>query len=132
VGKFAAELNRKILGIAPGVMEKFMLYHWPGNVRELENEIKRMIAISDGGTFITEVNLSPHIAALKTKVNNIDKDLSLNGQTLKQKVEQIEAKIIADTLVRQRWNQSKTAAELGLSRVGLANKIKRYELASEV
>jgi two-component system response regulator HupR/HoxA len=132
VTKFAVELNRKILGISPGVMEKFMLYHWPGNVRELENEIKRMIAISDGGTFIAEVNLSPHIASLKIKVNSIDKDLSLNGQTLKQKVEEIEAKIIAETLVKQRWNQSKTAAELGLSRVGLANKIKRYELASEV
>ena len=91
-----------------------------------------MIAISDGGTFITEASLSPHIAALKTKVNKVEKDLSLNGQTLKQKVEEIETKIIADALVRQRWNQSKTAAELGLSRVGLANKIKRYELASEV
>jgi two-component system, NtrC family, response regulator HupR/HoxA len=132
VAKFAAELNRKILGISPGVLEKFMLYHWPGNVRELENELKRMIAISDSGTFITEASLSAHIAALKTKVNSVDKDLNLNGQTLKQKVEEIEAKIIADTLVRQRWNQSKTAAELGLSRVGLANKIKRYELALEV
>ncbi len=132
VAKFATELNRKILGISPGVLEKFMLYHWPGNVRELENEIKRMIAISDGGTFITEVNLSPHIAALKPNVNSVDKDLSLNGQTLKQKVEEIEARIIAESLIRQRWNQSKTAAELGLSRVGLANKIKRYELASEV
>ncbi len=132
VAKFAVEFNRKILGISSGVMEKFMLYHWPGNVRELENEIKRMIAINDGGTFITETSLSPHIAALKTKVNSVNRDLSLNGQTLKQKVEEIEAKIIADALVRQRWNQSKTAAELGLSRVGLANKIKRYELASEV
>ena len=69
VAKFAAELNRKILGIAPSVIEKFLLYHWPGNVRELENEIKRMIAVSDGGTFITEASLSPHIAALKTKIN---------------------------------------------------------------
>ena len=109
-----------------------MLYHWPGNVRELENEIKRMIAVSDSSTFITEACLSPHFAALKTKINSVDKDLSLNGQTLKQKVEEIESKIIADTLVRQRWNQSKTAVELGLSRVGLANKIKRYKLASEV
>ena len=132
LAKFAVELNRKILGISHGVLEKFMLYHWPGNIRELENEIKRMIAISDGGTFITEVNLSPHIAAFKPKVNSVDKNLNLNGQTLKQKVEEIEAKIIAEVLVRQRWNQSKTAAELGLSRVGLANKIKRYELASEV
>ncbi|TIT84701.1 MAG: hypothetical protein E5W59_26680, partial [Mesorhizobium sp.] len=30
--------------------------------------------------------------------------------------------------IRNHWNQSRTAAELGLSRVGLANKIKRYSL----
>jgi two-component system response regulator HupR/HoxA len=132
VAKFSIELNRKTLGISPAVLDKFMLYHWPGNVRELENEIKRMIAINDDSTFITEASLSPHIAELKPNVKSVDKGLSLNGQTLKQKVEEIEAKIITETLVRQRWNQSKTAAELGLSRVGLANKIKRYELASEV
>ncbi len=131
LAKFAIELNRKILGISPGVLEKFMLYHWPGNVRELENEIKRMIAISDSGAFITEVSLSPHIAALKPSVNAVEDSLNLNGKTLKQKVEDIESRIIAETLLRRRWNQSKTATELGLSRVGLANKIKRYGLASE-
>jgi two-component system, NtrC family, response regulator HupR/HoxA len=31
-------------------------------------------------------------------------------------------------LLRHRWNQSRAANELGLSRVGLANKIKRYGL----
>ncbi len=131
MSKFSREFNRKILGISSTVLEKFMLYHWPGNVRELENEIKRMIAITEGGAFITEASLSPHIAALQTNVNSEDRGLSLNGQSLKQKIEEIEAKIIAETLIKQRWNQSKTATELGLSRVGLANKIKRYGLASE-
>lgn len=130
LNKFSVELNRKILGISPGVLEKFKLYHWPGNVRELENEIKRMIAISDSSTFITEASLSNHIAILTAKDSKVEKEFSLDGRTLKQKVEEIEAKIITETLIRQRWNQSKTAAELGLSRVGLANKIKRYELAS--
>ena len=36
---------------------------------------------------------------------------------------------LAECLHKHRWNQSKAADELGLSRVGLANKIRRYGLA---
>jgi two-component system, NtrC family, response regulator HupR/HoxA len=49
-------------------------------------------------------------------------------KTLKQQVEELERKRIADALARCRWNKCKTAAFLGLSRVGLANKIRRYGL----
>jgi len=50
------------------------------------------------------------------------------GTTLKDKVENLEKHVLQEALVRHRWNQSRTANELGLSRVGLANKIKRYGL----
>jgi two-component system response regulator HupR/HoxA len=128
VSKYAHEINRSILGIAPRVMEQLMLHSWPGNVRELENEIKRMIALTDNGTFITEEVLSPHLAALKPNTQSASVDFTLDGITLKEKVAQMEARIISETLDRLRWNQSKAAIELGLSRVGLSNKIKRYGL----
>ena len=128
--KFAAESNRNILGFSPGVLEKFSYHDWPGNVRELENEIQRMIAITDNNTFITEECLSPHLAALKPRVKPRQEDDDLDGLTLKEKVEQMEARIIEETLTRLRWNQSRAAAELGLSRVGLSNKIKRYNLGA--
>jgi len=131
VKKFSTETNRAILGVSPGVMEQFLLYSWPGNVRELENEIKRMIALTDNGTFVTEASLSPHIAALKPQAKSKNMDMSLDGITLKEKVEQMETKIIIETLERLRWNRSKAAKELGLSRVGLSNKIKRYRLDSQ-
>ncbi len=132
VKKFSSEINRTILGVSPGVMEQFLLYSWPGNVRELENEIKRMIALSDNATFIMEATLSPHIAALIPKVKSKGIDYSLDGISLKEKVEQMEAKIIIEVLERLRWNQSRSAKELGLSRVGLSNKIKRYNLATHI
>ncbi len=48
--------------------------------------------------------------------------------TLKDQVEALERAVIADALERRRWNRSRVARELGLSRVGLANKIRRYKL----
>jgi two-component system response regulator HupR/HoxA len=43
-------------------------------------------------------------------------------------VELIEASILRETLVRNRWNKSRAAEELGLSRVGLRSKLERYGL----
>jgi hypothetical protein len=54
--------------------------------------------------------------------------LVLEGATLKDKIEGVEKRVVAEVLHRHRWNQSRAAKELGLSRVGRANKIKRNDL----
>ncbi len=49
--------------------------------------------------------------------------------TLKDRTELIEMRILRETLTRHRWNKSRAAAELGLSRVGLRAKLDRYGIA---
>jgi two-component system, NtrC family, response regulator HupR/HoxA len=126
---YSQSIGRKVLGVAPEVIQQFKLYHWPGNVRELENEIKRMVAMTDNGSFVGTENMSANIRAIKVAPKG-SKTLELDGMTLKEKIEQTEMKIISQTLQQFRWNQSKAARELGLSRVGLSNKIKRYGIES--
>ena len=41
----------------------------------------------------------------------------------------MEARLLRETLIRHRWNKSRAADELGLSRVGLRSKLERYGLA---
>ena len=48
--------------------------------------------------------------------------------TLAQRLEVIEAMLLRETLLRQRWNKTRAAQELGLSRVGLRSKIQRFGL----
>ncbi len=126
--RYGESINRRILGIAPEVLERLKAYHWPGNVRELENEMKRMVALADDGEYLTIANLSPHLAHLEPLRVNCNTCLELKGNSLKEKIEYVETELVRDALQRHRWNQSRAAAELGLSRVGLANKIKRYGL----
>ena len=38
----------------------------------------------------------------------------------------MEMRILGETLTRLKWNKSRAAAELGLSRVGLRAKLDRY------
>ncbi len=126
--KYGESINRRILGIAPEVLERLKAYHWPGNVRELENEMKRMVALAEDGEYLTLGRLSPHLVDLVPVKVDCNNCMKLKGETLKEKIEFIESELVRAALQRHRWNQSKAAAELGLSRVGLANKIKRYGL----
>ena len=133
INKFASTLGKRVLGATPDVIEKFQHYEWPGNVRELENELKRMMALTDNGSYISTEQLSPNIRDVKVKPQSYGGvALDLAGGSLKEKVEEIEVRIISEALLQNRWNQSKTASALGLSRVGLSNKIKRYGLADEL
>ena len=128
--KYGKVASRQIAGMTPDAMARLCAYSFPGNVRELEAEIRRLIALASDGEFITERHLPPDIARIApppiARLNNTN--LILPGQTLKEKVEALEEWLVRNTLARCNWNYTRAANELGLSRVGLANKIKRYEI----
>lgn len=101
-------------------------YDWPGNVRELQNEIQRMVALAE--TDMLELGLvSPRIRARACPGGRAIAE-SHQRRTLKDQVEALEAQILGDALARHRWNISRVADELGLSRVGLRAKLNRYGL----
>ena len=51
--------------------------------------------------------------------------------SLQERLDAIEAVILRETLLRHRWNKTHTARELGLSRVGLRQKMARLGLEGE-
>ena len=104
-------------------------YRWPGNVRELQNEILRMVALSDGPKLGADL-LSPRV--LRTPVGESPGDdmawaANLTGG-LKERMDQLETQVLKEAMIRLRWNKSRAARELGLSRVGLRAKLVRYGL----
>ena len=131
--KHASSIGRKILGISAKVLEKLGHYEFPGNIRELENEIRRMLALSRDGEYLTTQHMSPAILEATVRQPAAASPQFLpEGETLKDRVESLERHIVREALSRFRWNQSRVAEELGLSRVGLANKIKRYGLDEQI
>ena len=103
-------------------------YRWPGNVRQLRNEINRMLVLSDDDLLGAEL-LSAEVlqAAAEEQVAELAFLTGLPGD-LKTRMDELEKQILRETLTRQRWNKTRAAAELGLSRVGLRNKLTRYGL----
>ncbi|WP_374384215.1 sigma-54-dependent transcriptional regulator [Dongia sp.] len=110
-------------------------YNWPGNVRELQNEVRHMLIMAGDADRLNANLISPRILlgtpagrfAAQGDAEDGDFITGLDG-SLKDRVEALEARILRETLIRHRWNKSRAAKELGLSRVGLRSKLERYQL----
>ncbi|MEN6585094.1 MAG: helix-turn-helix domain-containing protein, partial [Sulfuricella sp.] len=53
------------------------------------------------------------------------------GGMLKDRMVALAKRVLRETLSRHRWNKSRAALELGLSRVGLLAMLVRHELEKE-
>jgi len=82
---------------------------WKGNVRELENTIEQWVALSDGGP----------IGPLSDQAEPLD---------LKARVEAYERGLVVDALKVAGGNRSEAARQLGIGRVTLLDKLKKYRL----
>ena len=120
--------GKKVNGFTAEALSCMQAYHWPGNVRELQNEIQHMLVMSEQDELGAEL-LSPRILRAAPKEDEAELEVlaGLNG-SLKERIESLEARILKETLIRHRWNKSRAAKELGLSRVGLRSKLERYGL----
>jgi two-component system, NtrC family, response regulator HupR/HoxA len=132
IKKYSELFSRKIPGVAIQAQQKLRSHAFPGNVRELENEIRRIVATVENGEFITVQHLSAEIARAKPRADRqLGHAVVLDGHSLKDRVEQLEVALVRAALEQHRWNHTRAAEELGLSRVGLSNKLKRYNIGRQ-
>lgn len=129
--KAGQTLGKLAEGFTDEALACMQQYHWPGNVRELQNEVQRMLVTGQQSQLGAEL-LSPRVLRASPQESEVEMDLLLGlDGSLKERVESLEARILRETLIRHRWNKSRAAKELGLSRVGLRSKLERYGLAKE-
>ncbi|HRY07401.1 MAG TPA: sigma-54 dependent transcriptional regulator [Hyphomicrobiaceae bacterium] len=129
VEKTSARLGKPVKGISAEAIECMQRYSWPGNIRELQNEIQHMVVIAQTNSELSADLLSRNILlAAPTEDDHADDNVVGMEGSLKDRLAALEVRIIRETLIRHRWNKSKAAKELGLSRVGLRGKLERYGL----
>ena len=122
--QFALKFKRPIPRLTSTALELLSSYNWPGNVRELQNEIERAFTLAGSEKVISEAFLSNKISASSSPLNQ---DFDKNG-TLQQVTERIEKQMVSDALEKSEGNRSHAAGMLGITRQGLLNKIKRYNI----
>ncbi|WP_156882946.1 sigma-54 dependent transcriptional regulator [Rhodovulum sp. P5] len=131
LAELAVQHGKPVHGLEEPALEFLENYDWPGNLRELKNEITRMLIFAQETVLGADL-ISRHILQAPPSEDGADRSaeaaLTADG-TLKDRVELMEMRILRETLTRHRWNKSRAAAELGLSRVGLRAKLDRYGIA---
>lgn len=127
--RYCTAMGKEPKKLAPDTLRCLKSYSWPGNVRELENEIKRLAVLAPG-RLVREENLSQHIRNSIVQEDRVPLD-SIKSLSLKENVQKLERQLILEALQRCNSNQKQAATVLGISRQGLINKMKRYEIKSQ-
>ncbi len=140
-------LGRAPSGIARDAREKLVEYHWPGNVRELRNILERAAILCDGGLVTADhlaltvprpaaVSAQPVAAPLPRPASSSTGPAGPTTpvaapQTTPTRVgdlKSMERTLIEQALQNARFNKSKAAKALGLTRAQLYVRMKRYGL----
>ncbi|MEM7026998.1 MAG: sigma-54 dependent transcriptional regulator [Pseudomonadota bacterium] len=94
-------------------------YDWPGNVREMKHLLERAVLLSGGGNIEKEtLNIESSIK-ISEEQGSLDDDMTLGDA---------ELQLIKQALDRTNHNVSKAARELGITRMALRYRIKKYDL----
>jgi DNA-binding NtrC family response regulator len=115
------EMQKPLEGVSAEAMEMLMAHDWPGNVRELRNVLERG-AVMARGPIVTPMELELAPPALPAGATPTDSPDLLRD---------VERKHIVAMLKQQNWNITRSARALGIDRVTLYNKIKRYQIRED-
>jgi len=129
VSQHAASHNVDVVSISDDFVERLVAYPWPGNVREMENAIRSAVIYCQHGQLTMET-LPPNIIAGAAGPGN-DAAVSQNidrssDASLGNRIELTEKDIIEQALLQNSFSRTQTAKQLGISRVTLYNKMKKY------
>ncbi len=130
--QFTAKHGIAVHRIEDSLLDAILRYPWPGNVRELEHVIQRAVIYCRDGVLSAE-HLPSHILACEAGPSN-DPSVTMPGRlvstdvTLGRQVALNEREIIEQTLFKNSFSRTKTARDLGISRVTLYNKMRKYDL----
>ncbi len=123
--KHVCSTGKGITGISRAALDSLRSYTWPGNIRELENCIERAVILCQGSTIMPQhLRLFEESGPILAKLPD--------SKHLLKPLRQVEGEYISAVLNQCGCNQTKTASILGIDRKTLFNKIKEYQLGTEI
>ncbi|MFZ2087975.1 MAG: sigma-54 dependent transcriptional regulator [Desulfobaccales bacterium] len=123
MAKFSQAQKKNMEKISPEVMDILRRYAFPGNVRELENIIERAVTLASGPTV--------EVQHLPEDLREQRFDIQRRGRSEFLTLEEQEKDYIGWVLEKVGGNKTKAADILGIDRVSLWRKLKRYNMEAE-
>ena len=127
LARAATETGRRA-GFAPATLTALETCPWPGNVRELENAIEHGLALCDDD--VIEVTDLPEDIGRSGLTESLRDDWRAGRVGFEETVARFERELLREALERAAWNQTRAAADLGITRRVLKLKMDRFALDS--
>lgn len=121
--KFAKQAGRPTPTLHPDFLAGLQKHTWPGNARELANFMRRVSAMSNGGTVGTEYLGPEFIRPAVTKSSPTALPLQA-GTSMRE----LERQLLETTLQLTGGNRTRAAEMLGVSLRTIRNKIREFGL----
>jgi Nif-specific regulatory protein len=121
--ELGAAIGRPPAGLSQEAREKMLAYAWPGNVRELRNAVERAVILCEGG-LITSEHLPIALESSPPSRASAPASLPPAGMHLNT----VERELVEKALAEARYNKSKAARLLGLTRAQLYSRLAKYGL----
>jgi transcriptional regulator with PAS, ATPase and Fis domain len=118
--RYSALMGKEVEAVAAEALDLLMAYDFPGNVRELENLIERGVAVATSGRI--------EAAHLPEEVRGAGAPAPRGRDGTILTLEEMERNYIRWVLDELGGNQQAAAQRLGIDRVTLWRKLKRYAL----
>lgn len=100
-------------------------YSWPGNLRELKNHMQRAVLLSSEGR-LTVNDLSQCVVSAQFEEAAEEQRQATSEWSLSDRVARTEKSMLEEALRANNYKRTATAKALGLSRVGLYKKMRKY------
>jgi len=110
--------NNRQTTIDDSALADLQAYTFPGNVRELENILERALALCENDLIEASDLQLPEMAAVEAR----------GSENLGEITRNLEKEHIVNALEKNRWNQSATARDLGLTLRQLRYRIEKLNL----
>jgi DNA-binding NtrC family response regulator len=125
---FSASMNKPMRRIAPAAQQKLLSHHWPGNVRELRNVVERAVILETSDEIQSRSLPDFH---LETRLRKGELPLVTAGQSIDEIMSSFEKELIIHTLEQHRYNLTRTAEHLKISRHALRYRMQRLNIHTE-
>jgi DNA-binding NtrC family response regulator len=112
---YCEKYNKQGKKISNQALEKLSNYQWPGNIREMQHSIEKAVILSDS-SILGPSDFSFNVSSKSASEND---NITL---------EEMEKKLIAESIKKHDNNLSIVASKLGITRQTLYNKLKKYDL----
>ncbi|MDC7225921.1 MAG: sigma-54-dependent Fis family transcriptional regulator [Spirochaetales bacterium] len=130
--RFSKESGKYIDGFSSGAIDVINSYTWPGNIRELENTIERAVIICENELIETSA-LPPKIISNlpdTAHAGTVPAEMGF-GNSRSNGINEVELDYIKNLLSKHRGNLRSAAAEMGVARSTLYNKLRKYKISVE-